>query len=198
MSYSIHRSYRGLTYRNIQLSVKLVLINNRLQESYTSHIFLDDYMSVSFCFNSYQTLIYKPASCPLMTLQPQFLSWIHEPYFGRQISSSLQIKVISRFARTYVGHDSGADIYVPACCLCVCMLLHTGAMRRIYEGHASFWPAASAASKFPSAISHRKRLIVKKLIVVKTKKMTLLFFRKKYFLPFPFILTVPQLVPSDD
>ena len=97
-----------------------------------------------------------------------------------------------RLTRTYVVHNSGAAIYVPACCLCVCnsvcMLLHTGAMRRIttwiYERHDSFWPAASAASTFPSTNSHRKKLIVKKLIVVKTKKMALFFPRKEILFTF--------------
>jgi hypothetical protein len=83
-----------------------------------------------------------------------------------------------------VGNDSGAGIYVSACCPCVRMPLNTGAMARICEGHDSFSPAASAASTFPSAISHRKKLIVKKLIVVKTKKMSFFLFSKEILFTF--------------
>ena len=50
--------------------------------------------------------------------------------------------------RTYVGHDSGAAMYVSACCLCVRMLLHTVAMASTYVGNDSFCPVTSAASTY--------------------------------------------------
>ena len=141
MSYSIHRSHRGTYIQKHSTVCKAC--NNKQTTSGIIHIHhhipFNDCMNVSFFLNSIKSHV-RNSSCPEYT-KPTLV--------GRFQALSPDI-VTSRFARTYVGHDSGAAIYVPACCLCVRMLLHTGAMARTYVGHDSFTHAASAASTYPS------------------------------------------------
>ena len=70
-------------------------------------------------------------------------AWLVGRFWSADFKLSPDI-VDCSFARTYVGHDSGAATYVSACCLCVHMLLHTGAIVRTCVGHDSFCPAAAS------------------------------------------------------